>query len=366
MKTSFTLDLRPMSLGDILDRSIRLYRENFLHTVGIVAAPNIIIFPVAAALGVTVALGGGPRTLLRPGVIAIGGLAVVGIIWLSFLSMGALARSVSERFLGEQPTFWGSYSCVLRKSLSLVWAYLLASLICGGVGILLIVLLVPVSFAVGRALAFLAVPIVIIAIVLIFLRLLLITQVIVIEDVRGKAALHRSWSLMRGNFWRGVLILIFSFIVGILLGLFLQFPISLLASSHPTATFRILETVMKQLANIIAMPLGSIAFTLLYYDSRIRQEAFDLQMMAQDLGVSTASDSSEPTPSVSVSSDVAAPAPPAPPRKPATAPAASPPAAPPRSFGAFKVCPKCGAQVPNIQPNCAACGTRVPFRPAIR
>jgi hypothetical protein len=46
--------------------------------------------------------------------------------------MGALARSISERYLGETPTVGGSYGAVLRRTFSLIWAYILASLVWGG------------------------------------------------------------------------------------------------------------------------------------------------------------------------------------------------------------------------------------------
>jgi hypothetical protein len=107
----------------------------------------------------------------------------------------------------------------------------------------------------------------------------------------------------------------------------------------------ILRGLLDSIGQILSAPIVMIAFTLLYYDTRIRQEAFDLEMMAKNLGVSSGrsapsqiSPSSRPTP------------------PPSTAPARPAPA-----YGAFKVCPKCGAQVPNIQPACGQCGTRVPF-----
>jgi hypothetical protein len=95
-----------------------------------------------------------------------------------------------------------------------------------------------------------------------------------------------------------------------------------------------------------------IAFTLLYYDSRIRQEAFDLEMMAKNLGVSagpSAASQISPSPRTTPSPSIA-------PTRPQ-----SRPAPPPRAYGGFKVCPNCGAQVPNVQPSCGKCGTRVPF-----
>ncbi len=355
MKKS-TFDLQPMSLGDILDRAVRLYRRHFLHTVGIVSVPYILIVPVSAAIGSVSWVTGDPRALFKRDLIAFAVLMVVALVWLSFMSMGALARSVSERFLGEEPTVWGSYRSVLRRTLSLIWAYLLAFLAWGGVGFLGAVV-IGIATVVSRLLLVLGVIAVFVVSVTMFFRLLLVTQVIMVENVRGVAALRRSWTLMRGNFWRAVLILIFAFVVGLVMSFVLQLPFSLLARARPNPAYRILGTVMGQLAQIVSVPFGSIAFTLLYYDGRIRQEAFDLEMMAQNLGVST---------SPSSPSEIATPSHPTPPPPGAPATADAQPTGPPRPFGAFKVCPQCGARVPNIQPNCGKCGTRVPFRPAIR
>jgi hypothetical protein len=142
---------------------------------------------------------------------------------------------------------------------------------------------------------------------------------------------------MRKNSWRAVLILLFAGVVAFVLSFVLQFPVTILAGLRPSVATRMLEAIMGQLAQVVAVPFASIALTLLYYDSRIRQEAFDLEMMAKNLGVPSA------------------------PADPQARPAGEH-----RPFGAFKTCPKCGAQVPNIQPACGKCGTRVPFGQATR
>jgi hypothetical protein len=150
---------------------------------------------------------------------------------------------------------------------------------------------------------------------------------------------------MRGNFWRALLIFLFAVVVAIVLSVLLNIPGSVLQTLIPGPVGIILNQVVSQLSQILLTPVAGIAFTLLYYDSRIRKEAFDLEMMAKNLGVS---------PGPSSPSRISAPTRPTPSHSTA-------PAGPPRAYGAFKVCPKCGAQVPNIQPSCGKCGTRVPF-----
>jgi len=346
-----TFDLQPMSTGDILDRTIRLYRRHFLHTLGIVALPYLLIIPIGALVGSTLWMARSPRALLNPGLIAVFVLMIVALIWLSFMSIGALARSISERFLGETPTVWGTYRTVLRRTLSLIWAYFLTFLLLGVVGFVAYLVFGIATQGSTLLAVLLVVPFAVLGLIAMF-RLLLVTQVIVIEDVGGFEGLQRSWTLMRGNFRRALLIFLFAVVVAIVLSVLLNIPGSVLLTLIPGPVGIIINQVVSQLSQILLMPVAGIAFTLLYYDSRIRQEAFDLEMMAKNLGVSPGpSAPSQPSPKTR----------PTPPRPTAPAPAHARPAGPPRAYGAFKVCPKCGAQVPNIQPTCVQCGSRVPF-----
>jgi len=381
-------DLQPMSIGDILDRTVRLYQRAFLHTLGIVAVPYFLIVPaVAMGVGSFAAIQRNPRALLgNPA--AIGGFVltvvvfVLAFLWLNFVSMGALARSVSERFLGRAPTIWSSYQSVLRRSHSLVWAYLLWSLL--GMGAFLIGVVAPIIVAallIQRSVVlFLLFGLVAIAggiaCVRIFFRFFLVTQVIVIEGLRGTEALKRSWKLMGGNEVRILGISLFGFAVGMVASLVLRFPLFLLTSPKPGVGMVVLDGAMSGLAQILVIPLTMIPLTLLYYDSRIRKEAFDLEMMARDLGAPPAPSAAGPA---AAGPRMAAPASPSAPMgtdetllAPSQA-APPPPAAPPRATGrttprvptaAFKVCPKCNAQVALIRPTCPNCGTPVPFRPA--
>ena len=373
-------DLQPMSIGDILDRTVRLYRQGFLHNIAIVAIPYILLIPAGVLFGSTLVMTGDPRMLMRPGILGLFAVLGVAYVWLTFVSMGALAWSVSGRYLGETPTVAGSYGAVLRRTLSIIWAYLLAFLVWGGIGILAVLIIGAMMFMSPIAGVVGAVVIGLIALVA-FVRFLLITQVIVIEDIRGVAALQRSWFLMKGNFWRAVLIFVFTVVVSIVMSFVLNFPGGIVAGLIGGTVGAIISQVFSQLSQILLTPVLAIAITLLYYDSRIRNEAFDLEVMARNLGVATggldlppAGGEAEPPPAEEPVPRPAAPPRPAPvprpspsaPPRPAAPPprpaAASGPA--PRPMGAFKTCPQCKAQVPAIKPNCPKCGTRVPYRSA--
>ena len=47
----------------------------------------------------------------------------------------------------------------------------------------------------------------------------------------------------------------------------------------------VINTVVGAILNIIVMPFGLIAYTLMYYDLRIRKEGFDLEQQTTLLGL---------------------------------------------------------------------------------
>jgi hypothetical protein len=265
----------------------------------------------------------------------------------------------------------------------LIWAYLLwAVLAMGGLVVGVVAPIIVAALLIQRSfLLFLLFGLVAvaggIACVRIIFRFFLVTQVIVIEGLRGMEALKRSWKLMRGNEVRILGVSLFGVAVGMVASLVLRLPVFLFAAAKPGLGMVVLDGAMSGLAQILVIPLTTIPLTLLYYDSRIRQEAFDLEMMARDLGAPGAPGAAGPaagprmavqdpaSPSASRSIDEtlqmgtqAAPPPPAP-----AAPAGARPA-PRAPTAAFKICPKCKIQVPLIRPTCPNCGTPVPFRPA--
>ena len=103
-----------------------------------------------------------------------------------------------------------------------------------------------------------------------------------VEGAGPIAALRRSFWLARGNRWR---------IIGLQLLLFvLNVVISSLLSAVIVGTFVTdaalrgsLQTIVNAAATIAWAPVEWGTFTILYYDLRVRHEAFDLQLAAEQL-----------------------------------------------------------------------------------
>ncbi|MGD0956950.1 MAG: hypothetical protein ABR953_08975 [Candidatus Acidiferrales bacterium] len=100
------LDLRPLSLGEILDRTFSLYRRNFLLFLGITALPHLLIlalnlvrtFPAAspAATRRVVVLG-------QPQVSASTGFMAVGFVGL--MNPGGVIRAAGSSPAGVPTMF---------------------------------------------------------------------------------------------------------------------------------------------------------------------------------------------------------------------------------------------------------------------
>jgi hypothetical protein len=274
-----TLDLRPLSLGELLDRTFFLYRRHFLLFFGIAAIPYSILFIVnllnallpvlarSAASGqiqpakiATAAIGGGLLVLLA---------AVVGVV--AFLySVGATVYAVSEIYTGRQTTIRESLSRV-RGQTGTIFGVLVLS------GLLLmagfIALIIPGIY--------------------LMCRICVATPAALLEDLGPSDSIRRSFALTKSFAGRAFMIYLLSFamVFGILA--VFQFPFAFLGVVYAKQVqLLILWTVLMQVTNFIGSalvaPVSTIGFALFYYDLRVRKEAFDLQMMMQAIGVDPA------------------------------------------------------------------------------
>lgn len=275
-----TMDLRPLSLGELLDRTFTLYRRHFLLFVGISAIPYLLVLALQL---VSVFVSAGERTPVHPPVeqqfqagsaatagMAIGGLVIVGVVIATLvallLSQGATVLAVSEIYLGRIATIGDSFRRVRGEFWTLLGVAILSGL------------------ATGVASIFLIIPG-----IYVLCRLAVAIPSAVLEDLGPRDSLERSWGLTRENVGRILLIYLFSFILAIAASSLFEYPFTLLivAARRDLAMVRMWTALMQMggfAAQVLIAPIGTIATSLLYYDLRVRKEAFDLQMLMRPLG----------------------------------------------------------------------------------
>jgi len=304
--------LRPMSLGEILDRTFQIYRSRFWLFVGICLIPVLAMELIQAAdhfwlhtlslvhpvrqpgiflWGFVVGLGYYHVasifvTLIEPAAVKPASNLVVGgestivsslrfaaarwrsYLWIAFLKIGADLVIPEAVFasLVVGGAFLGYKSGISSQDAR--WAVLLGALLVFGMSVSLFLWL-------GACLS-LAVP------------------AAALEGITGFSALRRSWALSKGSRGR---------ICSTWLALYasswvLAWCLELLLGQLMLVTGRVLHLsgtmhhlyapavyVLVTAIYAILSPIGPIALTLFYYDQRIRLEGYDIEHMIHIAGM---------------------------------------------------------------------------------
>ncbi|QOY87407.1 hypothetical protein [Paludibaculum fermentans] len=273
------LELRPLSLGEILDRTFSLYRRQFLLFAGISAIPSaiVLVFELARSVLLPNPFVAGATVAQSPLAAAMWGLSAFVSYVLSSLSytvaMAGIVYAVADLHLGRATSMAQSVRHVLSEFWSvvgIVWLNGLAVLL----GVVLLV--IPgIYFA---------------------CRLLVCLPAGLIEKRGPGDSITRSKNLTSGFAGRSFIILLLYIVITYSLWIGMAILVAAgpgLVSKDP-ATMR-LATILLQLGGFvigsIATPILAIAISVFYFDLRVRKEGFDLQfMMNPDSERSTPSD----------------------------------------------------------------------------
>jgi len=263
-------DLRPLSLGELLDRTISLYRSNFVLFAGISAVPHLftlawhleqmlfVSVPAirARATGIPPQPGAAFESAARD-LLAF----VIEAFIIYLITQSATAYAVSELYLGRKSSIADAFRQVVRRIWNLAAVTLLA-----GAPILagLVTLFIP-----GISLA---------------CRLMTALPAAVVENLGPRQAFKRSFVLTRDNVRRALGIYFLYFVLRVTAYLLIVYPYSLaretfIRHSGTVPVWLAFATVGSVGEATLIGPFLTIAATVFYFDLRVRKEALDLQMM---------------------------------------------------------------------------------------
>ena len=265
------IDLRPLSLGEILDRTFSLYRNNFLLFIGITAIPQLLI--LSLHLAQLFLFGYVGTTRVDPRQTALSGGAAAAVVLSALLgfivymaaylfAQGGTVFAVSDLYLGRTTTIGESLGRMRGEVMNLFGVTLLNGI---AVGLGFILLIVP-----GVWLA---------------CRLIVCVPAALFENLGARDSLDRSMELTKGSAGRSFVIYLVYFIIAIIAAALFTFPFSFMvgfsAMRNPEAVrmWAAFTQVGNAIAEIVASPILLIATAIFYYDLRVRKEAFDLQLM---------------------------------------------------------------------------------------
>jgi hypothetical protein len=265
------IDLRPMSLGEILDRTFSLYKSNFWLFTGIIAIPYLIIVIaglfdvlVLRSTATTAAQGGlSPAAFGRLffDVFATAILAFLIYLFVFAAAQAATVVAVSDLYLGRPASIHESFRRIRGKLLT----------------VLLVIIITFLLFFAGSI--FFLIPGIIL-----LCRTAVAVPVATLEDTSASESVSRSMRLTKGSALQIFAVFVLLFTLSIVAAMIFQFPFYFAAGSpfkpHAVSlTITILTQLSSWVASVLVAPIGTIAFALIYYDLRIRKEAFDLEQL---------------------------------------------------------------------------------------
>lgn len=316
--------LRPLSLGEILDRSFAVYRANFWLFVGI-GSLSAVVQLVSNAIQLLIFHGIVPnpraiQTQLHHEAVARqigGGITGLLVLLASVVMQAAAVWALSEVYLGRQATIGQSIRAVIGRWLRFVgialwqfWSGLWLMMLVTGVGALLLFGRAGLrSPWLGGTLMFLGITGGGVYGAIAFIRNSLGIQSAVLENVKVRAAMRRSKVLSSGAKGRIFVVYLITWCLFLVAGI-LEMPLSLLVVyGAMRGEQHIAAQIVMLLVNFVAysavVPVMMIGLTLVYFDQRVRQDGLDLLLML-DAGLNTTSGKSVALPTGEPASDAAA------------------------------------------------------------
>ena len=311
------IPLRPLSIGDIYQGAFAAIKTNARTMFGFTAALLGVVLVISIGINYAIINLVLPNylspsspyaavfTSLSGSFSQLGGslLQVLATVLLSGLIVVAVSRSVLGRVASSKEVWERTKS----KFLPLIGLNIITSIISGlmmiiGIVVFFVLLASAASTAktdreflqdLGVSLVGLLILMVISALVSSYLsiKFSVASPAMVLENLGVFAAIGRSWSLTRGNFWRlfGINILtaiITSMVAGIFVGIAdaLGAIFIVVGSSSPEDVIASLNTtyilimVMSTIAQLLILPFTSSVNALLYIDLRMRKEGLDVEL----------------------------------------------------------------------------------------
>ena len=236
--------IREHTVGGIVSGSFRIYFQNFMT---IIVAFFLPVLPFNLLQVVAMSEN-------EPGLLIFSGLMSMVA---SLFAIAAITLIISDLCLGHSASIIRVYKRVGALVLKLLGTNLLQML---AIMIGFVLLVIPGFIAV--------------------VWFMFSSTIVVLEGISGVDALKRSRDLGATKHWRNIGVLL---ILMVVVGAFGGIVGGIMGAIAPREVggmgFQMVITVLQ----LLAMPISLIAIVLLYYDLRVRKEAYNLEALAEDL-----------------------------------------------------------------------------------
>ena len=300
--------LRPMSTGELMDRTVGLYKKNFKLFVGIASLGPITYLLFQLLTIGSASLQAGTPNRVEPFSAASMGFGFLAGLLTMFAGMAiahaATVRAVAAVHLGMPIKVAEAYKSLKGKIWRVLGVFLCMGLLAGLAALVASLIVVAAMLALrtlfestGREAAIMAafvgvgtILIVAISSMVVWVRYALAIACCVVEDLGVIKSIKRSAKLSKGSRFRIFLIYAVFLLLAVILGAALGGLAGGLGTLTTNAPARIMLIYFASfVASLLTSPLATIGIALAYYDERVRKEAFDLQVMMSSLDSPAAS-----------------------------------------------------------------------------
>jgi hypothetical protein len=263
------VEIRPLSLGEVLDRSFSIYRNSFRLFAGISVIPHLIVLVWSLAELHLIYL-----PSIRSQAIGLpppmGSAYALTVNFVSFVAEGFIvylltqaptAYAVSDLYLGRTISVRAAFGRMRSK----MWRLASGTLLTGATILVSTLLL----FVPGVSLAG---------------RLITALPAAALENLGPRKAFARSFNLTRDYVGRALVIYLLYFVLRVIAYTFLYYPqrlavILVRQNAGMASVWLALVRVGAIAEATLIFPFLTIAATVFYLDLRVRKEALDLRLM---------------------------------------------------------------------------------------
>jgi hypothetical protein len=264
-----------LTVLEILDRTFRLYRQNFALFIGI-AALIVIPFAIiqqfigqATPTRVTYTYG---TSAISDAVCGSALITLVLTVIQSVLTIGAMTSAASEAYMGHRLSIREAFDGAFKRFGALllglfgIYAILIAFFIFAG---LTAAMCVP-GLAFGIALV-------------IFVGMTtyaLMGPVLTLENVGPFLGINRAWSLGKARFWTVIGLMFVLIIIAWVLTLAFGALVTWIGAGMRSSDLEGLLFATNAVLSVFLIPVVPIAQTIFYYDTRNRLEGLDFALQS--------------------------------------------------------------------------------------
>ncbi|MGE0352060.1 MAG: hypothetical protein AB7Q69_02380 [Gemmatimonadales bacterium] len=291
------LVLRPLSIGELLDRSLFIFRRRFavllIITLICLAIPLALSARTLARLGNVGSLEQAASTSAM--LAGFGDLLIYSLLFfvLNSVANAAIVFVVSEAYLGRAMGAGAALSRTLRVAAPVIVLAILQQviLLAGAVVLIPVSLLAPAAGTVsGTSLGLAVGGFILYQAVELFLAVSIFVSLpaLVLEpDANPIGAMGRAWRLASGNRWRilGVLMVlgVITFLIFIAMAVVAGVIAGAASAGAETGTMGAITLAVMVILWVLVFSLVYCLQTVTYYDLRVRKEGFDLELLAANM-----------------------------------------------------------------------------------